>query len=69
MEEIREGAMHPVIKATFDLFAGVTVLGAILGWLPVMAAVLALIYHGIQIWETDTVRGWTSRERKRKINH
>lgn len=53
----------PIAKATLDLAAGVAVLASFIGWLPAVAAIVALAYHGIQIWETETVRLWTGRKR------
>ena len=53
---------HPVIKTAFDIAASVTVVAAMVGWMPMIALGIAIIYHAIQIWETDTVRGWTGRQ-------
>lgn len=39
-----------------------TVLGAITGALPAIAAVLTIIWTAIRIWETKTVQGWRNKE-------
>lgn len=64
MQGIREmSAEYPLVKAALDLTAGVAIIGTYFGWLPYVAAVIALVYHAIQIWETDTIREWTGRRK------
>lgn len=48
-------------KSTVDALSVVTVLGTLIDMLPSIAAVFTIIWTGIRIWETDTVRGWTGR--------
>ena len=42
-----------------------TVLAALAGWLPAVAALLTIIWTGIRIWETDTVQKIFGRWKKR----
>lgn len=47
------------------LMDGVAVSGGIAtlaGWLPDVAALLTIIWLGIRIWESDTVRGWMGKD-------
>lgn len=49
------------VKAAGDI-AAVTVTGAtLLNWLPAVAAVFTIVWTGIRIWETDTVKRWRKR--------
>lgn len=42
--------------------AAVLVAGATLaGLLPAVAALFTIVWTGIRIWETETVKGWTGR--------
>jgi len=43
------------------------VISAVLSFLPPTAAMVALVWYFIQIWESKTVRGWVSRRRTRKL--
>lgn len=54
--EISETTKHIV-----DALSVVTVLGTLIDMLPSIAAVFTIVWTGIRIWETDTVRGWTGR--------
>jgi hypothetical protein len=50
-----------------DLMDNVSVLaglGVILGWLPNVLSIVTIAWFSIRIWESDTVRGWTNREKK-----
>lgn len=55
--EISESAKHVV-----DALSIVTVLGTLVDFLPSVAALFTIVWTGIRIWETDTVKRW--RERK-----
>lgn len=55
--EISESAKHVV-----DALSVITVLGTLIEMLPSIAAVFTIVWTGIRIWETDTVRGWTGRK-------
>lgn len=43
-------------KVMIDVAAAGTVLGTLAGWLPVVAAALAIIWYIIRILETDTAK-------------
>jgi len=51
--EVSESTKHVV-----DALSVATVLGTLVEFLPSIAAVFTIIWTGIRIWETDTVRGW-----------
>ena len=44
------------------------IVGAILGMIPALAAVLAVIFYVIQIWESKTVREWLKKRRLAKLH-
>lgn len=46
------------IKQVADTISVATGIGALVGILPSLAALLTIIWTGIRIWETDTVQGW-----------
>lgn len=52
--------------ATNSTAAGI-IISSVLSFLPPTAAVVALVWYFIQIWESKTVRGWVSRRRTRKL--
>jgi hypothetical protein len=54
--ELSESTKHVV-----DAVSVFTVLGTLVEMLPSIAAVFTIVWTGIRIWETDTVRGWTGR--------
>jgi hypothetical protein len=54
--DLSESAKHAV-----DALSVVTVLGTLIEMLPSIAAVFTIVWTGIRIWETDTVRSWTGR--------
>lgn len=43
------------------------VIGALAGWVAPIAAVVALIWYLIQIYESETVRRWAATRRARKL--
>jgi len=51
--ELSESTKHVV-----DALSVVTVLGTLVEFLPSIAAVFTIIWTGIRIWETETVRRW-----------
>ena len=55
--ELSEHTKHLV-----DLASIVTVVGALVDFLPSVAALFTVIWTGIRIWETDTVQGWFKRK-------
>lgn len=48
-------------KYIFDALSVATVLGTLTEMLPSIAALFTIVWTGIRIWETDTVRGLTGR--------
>jgi hypothetical protein len=49
-------------KHIIDALSIVTVLGTLAEMLPSIAALFTIIWTGIRIWETDTVKRWTGRK-------
>lgn len=49
-------------KHIVDALSVATVLGTLIDMLPSIAAVFTIVWTGIRIWETDTVRGLTGRQ-------
>lgn len=54
--ELSESAKHIV-----DALSVATVLGTLVDMLPSIAAVFTIVWTGIRIWETDTIRALTGR--------
>lgn len=61
--ELSESTKHVV-----DALSVFTVLGTLIEMLPSIAAAFTIVWTGIRIWETDTVRGWTGRGKSNAIN-
>lgn len=53
---------HETAKHIIDALSVVTVLGTLSEMLPSIAALFTIVWTGLRIWETDTVRGWTGRK-------
>ena len=53
--------MDEELKTVVDVLAVSGTAGALMGWLPPLAALFTLIWTGIRIWETDTVKKLTNR--------
>ena len=51
-------------KHLVDAGSVVAALGALAGWLPVMAAFASLVWTLIRIYETKTVQSWLKRKTK-----
>ena len=49
------------MKEVIDTVSVATGVGALVGVLPSLAALLTLVWTAIRIWETDTVQGWRNR--------
>ena len=56
-DQISEGAKHVI-----DALSVVTVLGTLSDMLPSIAALFTIVWTGIRIWETNTVRSLTGRK-------
>lgn len=50
-------------KTIVDALSVVTVLGTLLQALPALAALFTIIWTLIRIWESDTIRGLTGRDK------
>jgi hypothetical protein len=53
---------HDAAKAVADGAAVLTTVGVMVTWLPPLASLFTIIYLGLRIWETDTVRKLTNRK-------
>jgi hypothetical protein len=58
---MKNASDHEVAKQVLDVLSVATVLGALVEILPSIAALFTILWTGLRIWETDTVRGWTGR--------
>ncbi len=47
--------------------SGVAIVSTLAGWLPPAAALIALVWYVIQIYESDTIQKWIRGRRVRKI--
>ena len=45
------------------------IVGAFLGWIPYIGALVALCWYLIQIYESQTLQRWLANRRARKIAH
>lgn len=57
-------ALPPNTYTCVDAFCIVTLLGALLGWMPSVAAVFAICWYSILMWESSTGKWWRSRWRR-----
>jgi hypothetical protein len=55
--EVSESTKHAV-----DALSVVTVVGTLMEFLPAVAAIFTIVWTGIRIWETDTIKSWTGRK-------
>jgi hypothetical protein len=53
---------HDTAKAVADGAAVLTTVGVMATWLPPLASLFTIIYLGLRIWESDTVRELTNRK-------
>ena len=51
---------HPVFHWVGNAVSLAAIAGTLAGWLPLFAAVVAVIWYSIQIWESATVRHYLS---------
>ena len=56
-QELSDSTKHVV-----DALSIATVLGTLVEFLPSIAALFTIIWTGIRIWETDTVKSFFGRE-------
>ena len=52
------------LKTVADSAAITITIGAVVEWLPAIAALVSIIWTGIRIYETDTVQRWLGHEPK-----
>ena len=53
--------IEPDFMDSVSILAG---LGVLLSWLPNIFSIVSIVWFSIRIWESDTVRGLTKREKK-----
>ncbi len=53
--------IEPDLMDDISVLAG---LGVLIGWLPNVLSIVTIAWFGIRIWESDTVRGLTKRDKK-----
>ena len=63
---------HPVLGLVGNLASAAAIVGSLSGWLPPLAALAAIIWYAVAIWESETVQTWHKgrefvRLRKRQI--
>ena len=58
---------HPVLNWLGNLAAVTTIAGTIFGWLPVFAALVAIGWYLIQIYESKTFNNWRRKRLQYKI--
>lgn len=44
-----------------------TIISTIIGWLPQIAAFIAMLWYAIQVYESATIQGWLKRRRLQKV--
>ena len=54
---------HDTAKTIADGAAVLTTIGVMATWLPPLASLFTIIYLGLRIWESDTVRELTKRKK------
>ena len=54
--------MDEAAKHIVDVISIATVIGTLADMLPSIAAAFTIVWTGIRIWETDTVKKWTGRK-------
>ena len=57
-----------IAKSALDALSIVTAVATLVEMLPSIAAVFTIVWTGIRIWETDTVRKLTGRGKKNAID-
>lgn len=55
---------HPVFQWAGNIISLAAIAGTLAGWLPLFAALVAIIWYSIQIWESATVRNYLNNRRK-----
>lgn len=55
------------VSYTFDAAGVFAIVASLLGWLPPVAAVVAIAWYLIQIWESRTIQSWVLKRHERRI--
>jgi hypothetical protein len=63
--EVEDG--QGIISWIGHSLSGAALVGSIVGWFPGVAAVVALLWYGIQIYESKTYQNWKQGRRLRKL--
>jgi hypothetical protein len=58
---------HNILSWLGNLFSAGAIVGTLIGLIPSVAAVVALIWYAIQISESDTVKAWMRERRRRRL--
>lgn len=58
---------NPISNWMTNLVSGGAVAATLLGYVPSLAAIVALLWYFIQISESETVRRWVAARRTRKL--
>jgi hypothetical protein len=56
-----------IISWVGNVFSGAAILGTLIGVIPTIAAVVALIWYLIQIYESNTVQAWRKERARKKL--
>jgi hypothetical protein len=51
-----------MVKAVGDSLSMGAVLGSLVGFLPAIAALFTVVWTGLRIWESNTVREWRGKK-------
>lgn len=57
----------PVMNASLDLGAAAAILAALAGYLPPIAAILAIAWYLLQFWESRTLQAYMQKRAQRRI--
>lgn len=60
------GTIWYVLQTLVHLVSGAAILGALIGVLPVLSALGALVWYALQIYETKTAQRWLQAHKKPK---
>jgi hypothetical protein len=60
--DMNKASDYEVGKQLLDVLSVAAVIGALVDILPSIAALFTIVWTGLRIWETDTVRKITGRE-------
>lgn len=59
---------YQVMVLAADAISAGALLASFIGWAPPLAALGALAWYVIQVWESKTVQGWLHRRKQRKLS-